>query len=97
MRVKSRKPPAENFSTSERVTSANSSAVPTKASTRPDAVDGLAQLLQVVLGDQLAADVATLAAVPSQWNLPPLSPAPAAVAYLSDTAPGTLILSEASS
>ena len=41
----------------------NSSAVPTKASTRPDAVDGLAQLLQVVLGDQLAADVATLATV----------------------------------
>ena len=29
MRVKSRKPPAENFSTSERVTVCNSSAVPT--------------------------------------------------------------------
>ena len=29
MRVKSRKPPAENFSTSERVTSPSSSAVPT--------------------------------------------------------------------
>jgi hypothetical protein len=41
--------------------------------------------------------VATLAAVPSQWDLPPATPAPAAVAYLSDTAPGTVILSEASS
>ena len=30
---------------------------------RPDAVDGAAQLLQVVLGDQIADDVATLAAV----------------------------------
>jgi predicted phage baseplate assembly protein len=41
--------------------------------------------------------VATLAAVPSQWKLPPVTPAPAAVAFMSDTAPGTLILSEASS
>jgi len=40
--------------------------------------------------------VATLAAVPSQWGLPVATPAPAAVAYVSDTAPGTLILSEAS-
>jgi len=41
--------------------------------------------------------VATLAAVPAQWKLPPVTPAPAAVAFMSDTAPGTLILSEASS
>jgi NTE family protein len=33
------------------------------ASTRPDAIDGVAQLLQVVLADQLADDVATLATV----------------------------------
>jgi predicted phage baseplate assembly protein len=38
--------------------------------------------------------VATLAAVPSQWNLAPVSPTPAAVAYMSDAAPGTLILTE---
>ena len=40
--------------------------------------------------------VATLAAVPSQWQLPstPGAPTPAAVAYFSATAPGTLILSE---
>lgn len=41
--------------------------------------------------------VATLAAVPSQWKLPPVTPAPAAVAFMSDKAPGTLILSEVSS
>jgi NTE family protein len=41
----------------------NSSATPTAGSARPDAVDGVAQLLQVVLADQLADDVATLAAV----------------------------------
>jgi predicted phage baseplate assembly protein len=41
--------------------------------------------------------VAALAAVPTQWKLPPVTPAPAAVAFMSDTAPGTLILSEASS
>jgi predicted phage baseplate assembly protein len=40
--------------------------------------------------------VATLAAVPSQWNLTPAVPTPAAVAYMSGTAPGTLILSEVS-
>jgi NTE family protein len=33
------------------------------ASRRPDAIDGVAQLLQVVLADQLAEDVATLATV----------------------------------
>jgi NTE family protein len=33
------------------------------ASARPDAIDGIAQLLQVVLADELAGDVATLAAV----------------------------------
>jgi NTE family protein len=41
----------------------NSSLTPAQASKRPDAIDGIAQLLQVVLADQLADDVATLAAV----------------------------------
>ncbi len=41
----------------------NSSVTHAGASTRPDAIDGVAQLLQVVLADQLAEDVATLAAV----------------------------------
>ena len=40
--------------------------------------------------------VAALAAVPSQWGLAPGTPAPAAVAYVSGAAPGTLILSEQS-
>ncbi len=40
--------------------------------------------------------VATLAEVPSQWKLAAATPAPAAVAYLSGTVPGTLILSEQS-
>ncbi len=42
--------------------------------------------------------VATLAAVPSAWGLSQAArvPLPAAVAYLSDAAPGTLILSEQS-
>ena len=45
--------------------------------------------------------VATLAAAASQWKLAPAAPsagapAPAAVAYMSDAAPGTLILSEQS-
>ncbi len=40
--------------------------------------------------------VATLAAVPSQWKLAAATPAPAAVAYLSGTVPGTLILSKPS-
>jgi predicted phage baseplate assembly protein len=39
--------------------------------------------------------VATLAAVPAEWQLPAVTPTPAAVAYLSAT-PGTLILSEKS-
>ena len=39
--------------------------------------------------------VATLAVVPAQWDFAP--PVGAAVAYMSATAPGTLILSEASS
>jgi NTE family protein len=41
----------------------NSSVTPARPSTRPDAIDGVAQLLQVVLSDQLAEDVATLATV----------------------------------
>jgi NTE family protein len=41
----------------------NSSLTPAQASARPDAIDGVAQLLQVVLADELADDVATLAAV----------------------------------
>ena len=41
----------------------NSSLTPAQSSTRPDAIDGLAALLQVVLADQLADDVATLATV----------------------------------
>jgi len=41
----------------------NSSVTLARASTRPDAIDGIAQLLQVVLADQLADDVATLATV----------------------------------
>jgi len=41
----------------------NSSVTHVRPSARPDAIDGVAQLLQVVLADQLAADVATLAAV----------------------------------
>ena len=42
--------------------------------------------------------VATLAAVPSQWKLAPAAgaPVPAAVAFISDAAPGILILSEQS-
>ena len=41
----------------------NSSVTPAQTSARPDALDGVAQLLQVVLADQLADDVATLATV----------------------------------
>jgi NTE family protein len=41
----------------------NSSATPTGRERRPDMIDGVAQLLQVVLADQLAEDVATLATV----------------------------------
>jgi NTE family protein len=41
----------------------NSSVTPTRPPRRPDAIDGVAQLLQVVLSDQLAEDVATLATV----------------------------------
>ncbi len=41
----------------------NSSLTADAPPVRPDAVDGAAQLLQVVLGDQIADDVATLAAV----------------------------------
>jgi NTE family protein len=41
----------------------NSSVTRARASARPDAIDGVAQLMQVVLADQLADDVATLAAV----------------------------------
>ncbi len=41
----------------------NSSATPAGRTRRPDMIDGVAQLLQVVLADQLAEDVATLATV----------------------------------
>jgi NTE family protein len=41
----------------------NSSSTPAGATRRPDMLDGVAQLLQVVLADQLAEDVATLATV----------------------------------
>ncbi len=41
----------------------NSSVTHAGASARPDAIDGVAQLLQVVLADELADSVATLAAV----------------------------------
>ena len=41
----------------------NSSVTPAQRRSRPDVIDGVAQLLQVVLGDQLAEDVATLATV----------------------------------
>jgi NTE family protein len=41
----------------------NSSVTPARPPRRPDAIDGVAQLLQVVLSDQLAEDVATLATV----------------------------------
>jgi NTE family protein len=47
----------------------NSSLTPAPTPTRPDAIDGIAQLLQVVLADQLAEDVATLAAI--NETLPP--------------------------
>ena len=41
----------------------NSSVTPAQRSTRPDAIDGIGQLLQVVLADQLADDIVTLATV----------------------------------
>jgi NTE family protein len=41
----------------------NSSVTHARASARPDAIDGVAQLLQVVLADQLAADVSALAGI----------------------------------
>jgi NTE family protein len=41
----------------------NSSAAPAERSRRPDMIDGVAQLLQVVLADQLAEDVTALASV----------------------------------
>jgi NTE family protein len=47
----------------------NSSSTPSGSSTHPDMLDGVAQLLQVVLADQLAEDVATLATV--NETLPP--------------------------
>jgi NTE family protein len=54
----------------------NSSVAPAQASARPDAVDGVAQLLQVVLADELAGDVATLAAM-NETLSPARSTAPA--------------------
>jgi uncharacterized phage protein gp47/JayE len=67
--------------------------VPTAAS-----ADALSTTLPTLLTDPVPA-VATLAAVPSQWHLVPTpgDPAPAAVAFMSAAAPGTLILSESSS
>jgi predicted phage baseplate assembly protein len=56
--------------------------------------EALSTTLPTLLTDEVPA-VATLAAVPSQWNLTPA--AGAAVAYMSAAAPGTLILSEPSS
>ncbi len=50
----------------------NSSVTRARPPARPDAIDGLAQLLQVALADQLADNVATLAAV--NENLPAASP-----------------------
>jgi NTE family protein len=41
----------------------NSSVTPAGRSAKPDAIDGVAQLVQVALSDQLAEDVATLATV----------------------------------
>ncbi|MGO9322078.1 MAG: patatin-like phospholipase family protein [Solirubrobacteraceae bacterium] len=52
----------------------NSSSTPAGASRRPDMLDGVAQLLQVVLADQLADDVATLATV-NETLVPAPSPA----------------------
>jgi NTE family protein len=54
----------------------NSSVTHAGASARPDALDGVAQLLQVVLADQLAEDVATLGAV--NETLAPTVSAPSA-------------------
>jgi NTE family protein len=51
----------------------NSSVTTIRPSARPDVIDGVAQLLQVVLADQLADDVATLATV--NETLPPRTPA----------------------
>ena len=53
----------------------NSSVTHARPSARPDAIDGVAQLLQVVLADQLADDVATLAAVNETLPLPAHPPA----------------------
>ncbi len=53
----------------------NSSFTPPQARARPDAIDGVAQLLQVVLADQLADDVATLATVNETLAPAPSSPA----------------------
>jgi NTE family protein len=52
----------------------NSSVTPAQRPARPDALDGLAQLLQVALADQLADDVATLASV-NETLTPSTSPA----------------------
>ena len=65
--------------------------VPTAAS-----ADQLSKTLPTLLTGPVPA-VATLATAPLPWKLPPVTPAPAAVAFMSDKAPGTLILSEVSS
>jgi NTE family protein len=49
----------------------NSSVTRARPLVRPDAIDGVAQLLQVVLADQLADNVATLAAVNEALPAPP--------------------------
>jgi NTE family protein len=57
----------------------NSSVTDDEVRARPDAIDGAAQLLQVVLGDQIADDVATLAAV-NETLVAEHRPAPASAA-----------------
>jgi NTE family protein len=52
----------------------NSSVSPAEALAQPDAIDGIAQLLQVALSDQLADGVATLAAINERLAPPGSSP-----------------------
>jgi len=54
----------------------------------------LSTTLPTLLTPKTVSPVATLAAVPGNWQLQAETPTPAAVAYLSDSAPGTIILSE---
>ena len=57
----------------------------------------LSDVLPALLSVSPVPPVATLASVPGNWKLQQTPPVPAAVAYLSDSVPGTLILSEESS